>query len=127
MTSRELLAARETIEVLRRNQAGGVVAEVPAFDPGLAAVGALPVAVTDELIPGFLLTEQESGGTDPLLRVEGQGPPEDADERPGLDRSAPATQPDRPSVMAFQRRTQPDLAVLRGRLADDAHDDEEAP
>jgi serine/threonine protein phosphatase PrpC len=69
MTNRELLTARETIEVLRRNQVGGVVAEVPALDPALSDVTAMPIMVTDEFVPEFLFEEAARGGTDPLIRI----------------------------------------------------------
>lgn len=69
MTNRELLTARETIEVLRRNQVGGVVAEVPALDPAYTDMAALPLATTDEFVPGFLYDDDEGEGTDPLIRI----------------------------------------------------------
>lgn len=69
MTNRELLTARETIEVLRRNQVGGVVAEVPALDPALSDVTAMPIMVTDEFVPQFLFEEADREGTDPLIRI----------------------------------------------------------
>lgn len=68
LTNRELLTARETIEVLRRNQVGGVVAEVPALDPAYTDMAAMPLATTDEFVPGFLYDDDE-GGTDPLIRI----------------------------------------------------------
>ena len=87
MTNKELLSARDTIDILRHHQVGGVVAEMPALDPSMAAVAALPVSVTDELIPGFLFAESEASGTDPLLRVDSKGAiaHSDLDERPGLE------------------------------------------
>lgn len=119
-TNRELLAARETIEALRRNPAGA--AELPVLDPSVGLVGALPFSMTDELIPGFLLSEQDSGGTDPLLRVGTEEAPAhpDLDERPGLLPVAPrvssavATVPERPSVLASPGllNTQPNLTAL---------------
>jgi PPM family protein phosphatase len=87
MTNKELHSARGTIDVLRRHQVGGVVAEMPALDPSMAAVAALPVAVTDELIPGFLFAETETSGTDPLLRIDGEPPAlaqVDLDARPDM-------------------------------------------
>jgi len=87
MSNNELLVSRETIEALRRHQAGGVVAEVPALDPMVSAVAALPVEVTDELIPGFLFAD-EVPKTDPLLRMDtpaGGVGHADLDARPGLD------------------------------------------
>lgn len=94
LTNRELLSARETIDILRRHQVGGVLAEMPSLDPAAAVVAALPVDVTDELIPGFLFADSEATRTDPLLRAEERGPGAehgDLDTRPGL------AEEDRPS------------------------------
>jgi serine/threonine protein phosphatase PrpC/CRP-like cAMP-binding protein len=88
LTNRELLSARETIDILRRHQVGGVLAEMPSIDPATAAVAALPIDITDELIPGFLFADSEASRTDPLLRIEERSSPMDhgdLDARPGLD------------------------------------------
>lgn len=70
MTNSELLNSHETIDILRQNQKPGVVAELPNVDPGLQAVAALPVMVTDELLPDFLFDDGDHPGTDPLMRAE---------------------------------------------------------
>ncbi len=70
MTNSELLNSHETIDILRQNQKPGVVAELPNVDPGLQAVAALPVMVTDELLPDFLFDDADHPGTDPLIRAE---------------------------------------------------------
>jgi len=127
-TNRELLAARETIEALRRNPGGA--AELPVLDPSVGLVAALPFSMTDELIPGFLLSEQESGGTDPLLRVGTEETREhgDLDERRGLMAEGqrtpvPATVPERPSMLASPglMGTHPNLTALDPVLP---HDEE---
>lgn len=91
MTNSELLSARETIDVLRSRGAqhlSGVA--MPEMDPAVAAVAALPVGVTDELIPGFLFAET-SRNTDPLMRIDegGAGDHVDMDARPGLEDATP--------------------------------------
>ncbi len=91
LTNRELLSARETIDILRRHQVGGIIAEMPSIDPAAAAVAALPIEVTDELIPGFLFADSEASRTDPLMRVEERTSPldhADLDARPGLEDGA---------------------------------------
>ena len=117
-TNRELQLARETIEAMRRNP-GGVLAELPNLDPSVGFVATLPIAVTDELIPGFLLSEQESGGTDPLLRIGPENAAEhpDLDARMGLAQTEPdrpasgRTLPERPATLAVQA-TEPNLNAL---------------
>ena len=74
LTNDELLSARETIDLLRHNQIGGLVAELSTFDPAILAVSALPVALTDELMPEFLFTDTEQPQTDPLIRLDAVGP-----------------------------------------------------
>lgn len=95
VTNRELMSARQSIDVLRRHQIGGVVAEMPPLDPAVAGVSALPVGVTDELTPGFLFADSENSNTDPLLRI-GDSPVEhvDLDDRPGLAPEPAAVEPD---------------------------------
>lgn len=105
LTSNELLSARDTIDVLRHHQIGGVVAEMPSMDPAVAAVAGLPVGVTDELIPGFLFADSEQVQTDPLLRLDpsaGEFSESDLDERPGISgrttkRSSDLVETDEPS------------------------------
>lgn len=87
LTNNELLSARDTIDVLRHHQIGGVVAEMPSIDPAVAAVAGLPVGVTDELIPGFLFADSEQVQTDPLLRLDptaNEFGEADVDDRPGI-------------------------------------------
>jgi CRP-like cAMP-binding protein len=87
LTNNELLSARDTIDVLRHHQIGGVVAEMPSIDPAVAAVAGLPVGVTDELIPGFLFADSEQVQTDPLLRLDpaaAEFGDADLDDRPGI-------------------------------------------
>ncbi|MCA9542366.1 MAG: hypothetical protein KC620_25890, partial [Myxococcales bacterium] len=134
MTNSELLTSRETIDILRQNQKGGVIAELPNVDPGLQAVAALPVMVTDELIPNFLFADGETSGTDPLLRT-------DEPEEGPVDPSAPTLE--LPEVDEELRRTQPEMQLdpkaldepalietatdrpaLRLAIDDDAADDE---
>ena len=82
LTNRELLTARDTIEILRRNQVGGVVAEVPAVDPSISDLAALPIVATGEFVPEFLFDESAStGGTDPLIRIAPAVEPDDASSR----------------------------------------------
>lgn len=86
LTNRELLTARDTIEVLRRNQVGGIVAEVPSVDPTISELAALPIVATGEFVPEFLFDESAStGGTDPLIRIA-----RDADDDPSARRTLPA-------------------------------------
>ncbi|MGK0358999.1 MAG: serine/threonine protein phosphatase PrpC [Bradymonadia bacterium] len=88
LTNRELLTARDTIELLRRNQVGGVVAEVPAIDTTISDLAALPIVATGEFVPEFLFDESPStGGTDPLIRIVPDAP--DADD-PSTRRTLPA-------------------------------------
>jgi len=47
--------------------------ELPSPDPFLADVGARDIGVTDEVVPPFLFSENESEGTDPLLRIATEG------------------------------------------------------
>jgi len=87
LTNNELLSARETIDVLRHHQIGGVIAEMPALDPAVAAVAGLPVGLTDEFIPAFLFADSEQVQTDPLLRLDPAAAEfggADLDERPGI-------------------------------------------
>jgi serine/threonine protein phosphatase PrpC len=87
LTNNELLSARDTIDILRHHQIGGVVAEMPSLDPAVAAVAGLPVGVTDELIPGFLFADSEQVQTDPLLRLDpsaNEFGEADVDDRPGI-------------------------------------------
>ena len=94
LTNRELLTARDTIEVLRRNQVGGVVAEVPAIDPAISDLAALPIIATGEFVPEFLFDESAStGGTDPLIRIV---PADDDDE--SVRRTLPAIKSVQPPV-----------------------------
>jgi serine/threonine protein phosphatase PrpC/CRP-like cAMP-binding protein len=124
MTNAELMSSRETIDVLRRHQVGGVVAEMPALDPNVAAVGALPVDVTDELIPGFLFAESEAGGTDPLLRVDAE---RGADGAAGQDAEGNGAPPVAPRPLPVERpapvEARPTLATPPPDLGDDADDD----
>ena len=122
MTNKELLAARDTIDVLRRHQVGGVLAEMPMLDPTVAAVGALPVEVTDELIPGFLFTESEAGGTDPLLRADGDGDAQRARETAGRAGASVPSPPAAPSTVTTTLPSQEALGVPDGpaRRADPA-------
>lgn len=90
ITNQELIGARNTIDGMRRTQADGLLAQMPSYAPNIAGIAAMPVAVTDELIPGFLFAEPEAGGTDPLLKLEPTdtaGAHGDLDLRPGLDPS----------------------------------------
>ena len=69
-THREMTLARETIEAMGRAGDGDLVAEVPPLDPALTSVASMPVGETDELVPSFVLTDETSGETDPMLRVD---------------------------------------------------------
>ncbi len=104
MTNSELMHSHETIDILRRNQKPGVVAELPNVDPGLQAVAALPVMVTDELLPDFLFDDADHPGTDPLLRADPEAP-----SAP----STPATEPDidEPDMVGEDRSTLPEFEV----------------
>ncbi|MFN3197770.1 MAG: Stp1/IreP family PP2C-type Ser/Thr phosphatase [Bradymonadia bacterium] len=92
MTNSELLSARETIDVLKQKGTGQASqVAMPEMDPAIAAVAALPVGVTDELIPGFLFAEN-ARNTDPLMRIDEHAAAGhvDMDARPGLEDLTPA-------------------------------------
>jgi serine/threonine protein phosphatase PrpC/CRP-like cAMP-binding protein len=136
MTNAELLAARETIDVLRRHQVGGVVAEMPNIDPAVAAVSALPVGVTDELIPGFLFADAEAPRTDPLLRMDtgaGAVTSDDLDQRPGLayEPTEPPVSPTAPTqelkaiAPGADDEPEPSIPAALRETADDAFADDD--
>jgi serine/threonine protein phosphatase PrpC/CRP-like cAMP-binding protein len=81
----ELGHAVDTIERVRR--APGTLADLPQLEVSGVSLSALPVAVTDELVPGFLFIESDAG-TDPLIRKETTIDP---DDRPGLGPRRAAT------------------------------------
>jgi hypothetical protein len=125
LTNRELLSARETIDILRRHQVGGIIAEMPSIDPAAAAVAALPIDVTDELIPGFLFADSEASRTDPLMRVEERTSPldhGDLDARPGLDDGAHARASDADDLDDTEIRAVDD-DELEGLVHDEAEGD----
>jgi hypothetical protein len=68
-TARELRSSIAVIGRLRAFVPEDEVMELPSPDPFLADVGARDIAVTDEVVPPFLFSENESAGTDPLLRI----------------------------------------------------------
>jgi len=68
-TARELRSAIAVIGRLRAFVPEDEALELPSPDPFLADVGARDIAVTDEVVPPFLFSENESAGTDPLLRI----------------------------------------------------------
>ncbi|MCA9543786.1 MAG: Stp1/IreP family PP2C-type Ser/Thr phosphatase [Myxococcales bacterium] len=72
VTRAELNASWRALDQLRR--APSATVEMPMLAPELLAAGALPVDVTDELVPGFLFQESEAEGTDPLLRPDSRLP-----------------------------------------------------
>lgn len=68
-TSRELRSAIAVIGRLRGYVPEGEALELPSPDPNLADVGVSAIGVTEEVVPPFLFAENESEGTDPLLRA----------------------------------------------------------
>jgi serine/threonine protein phosphatase PrpC/CRP-like cAMP-binding protein len=116
MTNSELLNARETIDILSENQMPGVIAELPNVDPGLQAIAALPVMVTDELLPNFLFDDSEHTGTDPMLRADAGGDDEGYDD---IDPAASTVELVRGEEDRFDDRiTQPESIVDPSALDD---------
>lgn len=114
MTNSELLNARETIDILRENQMPGVIAELPNVDPGLQAIAALPVMVTDELLPNFLFDDSDHTGTDPLLRADAA-----TDDGDDIDPAASTVELVRGEEERIDDRiTQPEIAVDPAELDD---------
>lgn len=116
MTNSELLNARETIDILRENQMPGVIAELPNVDPGLQAIAALPVMVTDELLPNFLFDDSEHTGTDPMLRADAAADEEGYDD---IDPAASTVELVRGEEDRFDDRiTQPEAIIPPSALDD---------
>ena len=86
---REMLLAHDIVERLGRDLPAGTMVEQPLPDPTLSTVATLPVASTNELMPGFLFDSADAESTDPMLRVEsdkgskkGEGSARPAKENP---------------------------------------------
>ena len=111
-TARELRTAIAVIGRLRAFVPEDEVLELPDSAPSLTDVGARLIAITDEVVPPFLFMENESAGTDPLLRME---PDTSDDVITALPPSLPpavlpqqaAADPGRDQRTAFERRPTP--------------------
>jgi serine/threonine protein phosphatase PrpC len=122
LTQGELLTAWSGFDRLRADPKALV--DMPSPNPVIAGLCAIPVAVTDELVPGFLFTDPDSEVTNPLVRVEaGPSPAGDLDQRPGL--ASVEVEPSEPAQAVAVEVDKPRVTLMDP--VSQASDDEPAP